>query len=556
MTLASGTVGVIQWQRSTTSSTAGFTNVGSPVVPTVSPTTATSTFAVNSATAGQSWYRVMLTSGVCGSTPTAAVSVTINPLSVAGTISGSTGLCAGNTGTTLTLADNTGSIAWQKSTNWTSATPTWTAVAGATASTFATGALAASTAFRVAVTSGACSVANTANHVITVSPAVVTKTISGPVGGVCQGSTASLVLALGTVGTIQWQSTTDTLNTSSWVNVGSAIAPTAATNAANTYVTSALSTKTFYRVLLTSGVCTSAYTKIYTVLVSTPTVSGTASAATNNVCGVNTGTTLTLANNNGTIQWQSSTNWTAATPTWTAITGATANTYATGALTASKAYRAVVKSGTCSSLNTDPVVITYYAAIVTKTITANATTPTGLSSTAALCTSSTAKILTLGTGYVGSIQWQTSTDGGTTWTNISGATAATYTVTGAVVGANMFRVQLSNGPCQAAQNTAAVTVWYKSCVKAEVDVDVTSTVFDAVAYPNPYDQFFTIQLSTESDDQVSIMVYDMAGKLLENVSVQPSDLESLQIGRELSTGVYNVVVTQGKDAKVVRMMKR
>jgi len=120
----------------------------------------------------------------------------------------------------------------------------------------------------------------------------------------------------------------------------------------------------------------------------------------------------------------------------------------------------------------------------------------------------------------------------------------------------MFRVQLSNGPCQAAQNTAAVTVWYKSCVKAEVDVDVTSTVFDAVAYPNPYDQFFTIQLSTESDDQVSIMVYDMAGKLLENVSVQPSDLESLQIGRELSTGVYNVVVTQGKDAKVVRMMKR
>jgi hypothetical protein len=63
-------------------------------------------------------------------------------------------------------------------------------------------------------------------------------------------------------------------------------------------------------------------------------------------------------------------------------------------------------------------------------------------------------------------------------------------------------------------------------------------------------------LTTQSDENVSIAVYDMAGKLLENLTVQPSELESLQIGRDLSTGVYNVMVTQGREAKVVRLMKR
>jgi phosphoribosylformylglycinamidine (FGAM) synthase PurS component len=100
-----------------------------------------------------------------------------------------------------------------------------------------------------------------------------------------------------------------------------------------------------------------------------------------------------------------------------------------------------------------------------------------------------------------------------------------------------------------------LTIWYKACVKT-VEDDVTVTEFDAIAYPNPYDQYFMLQLSTESDENVSITVYDMAGKLLENLTVQPSDVESLQIGRELSTGVYNVMVTQGREAKVLRLMKR
>ena len=74
-----------------------------------------------------------MTSGACTPATTAAFQVVVNQPSVAGTISGTNGLCKPNTGTALTLDGSTGSIVWQKSVNWTAASPTWTAITGATA---------------------------------------------------------------------------------------------------------------------------------------------------------------------------------------------------------------------------------------------------------------------------------------------------------------------------------------------------------------------------------------------------------------------------------------
>jgi len=368
---------------------------------------------------------------------------------------------------------------------------------------------------------------------------------------VCTGTnTATLTLAIGTVGTIQWQKSTDNTN---WSNVGSAIAPTAATNAVNTLTTQSLTVKTWYRVVLTSGVCASVATTPFAIKVSQPSVSGTISG-TNGLCTPNTGTTLTLSGSTGNIAWYKASVTGTTVGTFAVIAGQTGATLATGALTATTAYKATVTSGACASQSTANSIVTVSPVVVTKTITANTTTPSGLTSAVALCTSGTiTKTLTLPTGYVGSIQWQRSTDN-VTFTDISGATSATYTVSGASVGANYFRVKLTSGVC-AVGYTNVLTIWYKACVKT-VEDDATVTEFDAIAYPNPYDQYFMLQMSTESDENVSITVYDMAGKLLENLTVQPSDLESLQIGRELSTGVYNVMITQGREAKVLRLMKR
>jgi hypothetical protein len=429
-------------------------------------------------------------------------------------------------------------------------------------------ALSVSTAFRAVVKSGVCSSDTTSNYVITVSPAVVSKAITGT-SAVCTGTnTATLTLAAASVGTIQWQSSTDNTN---WNNLGSAIAPTAATNAANSITVTNLTQSTWYRVVLTSGVCTSATTAAFQVVVNQQ-VPGTISGAAA-LCIPNTGTTLTLTGSIGTIVWQKSVNWTAASPTWTAITGATASTLTStqmAALTVSTAFRAVVTSGACQSA-TSNFVVTINPNAASANISANITSPSGASAASALCTDGTTiKTFAIpATGYVGSIQWQTvasnvAPTSATVWTDIVGEIGLTYTVGqngfSPVVGGNYFRVKFST-PCSVAFSTPLV-VWYTAncVVRAVTPVEVVSTdvktPFDVKAYPNPYTETFNLSLSTSSEDKVGIVVYDMTGRLIERREVRPSDMVEQQIGDRYPSGVYNIVVTQGEEVKTLRVIKR
>src|SRR6185312_16333401 len=50
--------------------------------------------------------------------------------------------------------------------------------------------------------------------------------------------------------------------------------------------------------------------------------------------------------------------------------------------------------------------------------------------------------VTVGSGAPDSYQWQTSTDNGTTWTNLAGATTSTYTLTSSDLG-NLVRVSVT-----------------------------------------------------------------------------------------------------------------
>ena len=85
---------------------------------------------------------------------------------------------------------------------------------------------------------------------------------------------------------------------------------------------------------------------------------------------------------------------------------------------------------------------------------------------------------------------------------------------------------------------------------------VATSMFEAVGYPNPYDYEFGIKLDTTSDSMVSIKVYDMIGKLIEQREVAPTDIPVQAIGERFPTGVYNVVVSQDGNAKSLRMIKR
>ena len=48
----------------------------------------------------------------------------------------------------------------------------------------------------------------------------------------------------------------------------------------------------------------------------------------------------------------------------------------------------------------------------------------------------------------------------------------------------------------------------------------------------------------------------MSGKVLENYSVSPFEIENIQLGKELTSGIYNVLVTQGNSVKTLRIIKK
>jgi hypothetical protein len=80
--------------------------------------------------------------------------------------------------------------------------------------------------------------------------------------------------------------------------------------------------------------------------------------------------------------------------------------------------------------------------------------------------------------------------------------------------------------------------------------------FEVVAFPNPYDTAFNLNLETPSKENVTVAVYNMMGKLVETHQVNPMEVANLQLGSNFSTGIYNVIVSQGDNSKAVRLIRK
>ena len=551
-----GYVGKIQWQYSTDGG-ATYVNAPSATVGTSSNFTTTSATSIAATyvvanVSSNTLFRALVTSGVCSSSASNSVEFVLGTQAVAGTISAQASTICAASGTTLTLSGNLGSIVWQKSTNWTAATPTWSAVSTSVTPTLNTGALSATTAFRAKVTIGLCSTVYTDVTVITVSPTAKGGTVAVNVAGtdVCSGSSKAMKVT-GNVGTIQWQMST-TSATAGFVDVaGATTTPYTFTN---------ITQPTWFRVVATSGVCTttSASNAIGITVSTTPAVAGTISGV-NSVCTA-TGSTLSLDGSTGSIVWQKAV---APFTSWATVTGATTSSLATGNLTATTAYRAILTSGTCKAM-TDAYTVTVSPAARATAISGNALVKTLAT---AICTSTTAP-LTLATGSIGTIEWQYYFAGSSatsvtntsvvTWTPIVGATSAVYNASSNQAGNVWFRIKFTSGPCSLNAFSTPVNVWFKNCsiAKIETQNQLVKTTFAVVAYPNPYSENFNLSLTTSSEDKVGVMVYDMTGKLIEQHEVRLSEVSALHVGDRYPSGVYNVIVTQGQEYKTLRVVKR
>jgi hypothetical protein len=99
----------------------------------------------------------------------------------------------------------------------------------------------------------------------------------------------------------------------------------------------------------------------------------------------------------------------------------------------------------------------------------------------------------------------------------------------------------------------------KSCDISTFPPAVARTVevpFTAVAYPNPFANSFLLDVKTSNNTPVSITVYDMLGRLVEQQQANVTELETTTIGERYPSGVYNVIVTQADETRTVRVVKR
>ncbi|TRX29196.1 T9SS type A sorting domain-containing protein [Flavobacterium franklandianum] len=674
LTLAAGSIGNIQWQMSTTSATTGFADFGISIaqsaVSAVNPMITVSSGGLTQDT----WFRVVASNSSCSSVIGLATKISVSAPAVAGTISGGNVTVCGfaasalnltgtlvpfNNSTELNLIGNTGTIVWQKSTNYNASSPTWSAE-GSTASTLIIANLTADTWYRAQVTSGVCKVftdvvkitiskvaktgtttatangvvttsvctggditftsatftgtsiqwevsitssttgfatieganassftmtnvtyaplskfyvrsvvtsgdctiARSAIKTITVNPISVAGSITG--GGILCSGGGSTVKVLGNTGTIQWLYSTNGIV---YANVPSMLLPnalagfeTSSTGIASTYVFTNFTAGTVYfKAKIKSGACSETFTNVVEYNIGTTAVSGVVSALSSTICPA-TGTTLTLSNSVGFVQWQKALiSVTTGLPgTFSNIKNQIETTLATGNLTASTAYQAVITIGTCSTIITNYTVVNVLAKPIAKSITSNVTSPLG-GLTTPLCTNDPKKTLTIGAGYAGAIQWQSSnvsTNKG--FADIDGATSASYTIANPSVGANYYRATFTN-TCGVIAISAPVTIYFTNCSNsarvAETKDEVEMT-FNVFAYPNPFRDNFKLSLESPSNEKVNVAVFDLSGKLIELREINSNEINTLDLGNNYPSGVFNVIVTQGTYTKTVRVIKQ
>jgi hypothetical protein len=100
-----------------------------------------------------------------------------------------------------------------------------------------------------------------------------------------------------------------------------------------------------------------------------------------------------------------------------------------------------------------------------------------------------------------------------------------------------------------------ISVYFKNCGTAKQEVEISQT-FGVVAYPNPTSESFNLSLTSSSKEKVNVLVYDMMGKMIDQLEGTPTEVSELQVGNRYPSGVYNVIVTQGDNTKALRVIKR
>lgn len=417
---------------------------GSAVLGGVSPTSgsisngvATTTFTAG-ATAGSNGSAQATVDGVTATTsPTITVdvgpSVTTQPTNQTVNAGQSTSFNAAASGSPAPT------VQWQVSTDGGS---TWNNIGGATSTTysFTTSSADNGKKYRAVFTNSVSSAnSNAATLTVDFAPSITTNPTNQTVNA---GQSASFTAAASgnPAPTVQWQVSTDGGTT--WNNVGGA------TSTTYSFTTASTDNGKKYRAVFTNSV-SSANSNPATLTVNTgPSITTNPTNQTVNAGSSVSFTAAASGNPAPTVQWQVSTD---AGTTWNNVVGATSTTYSftTASADNGKEYRAVF-TNSVSSTNSNAATLTVDFA---PSITTNPTNQTVFAGDNASFTAAASG------NPPPTVQWQVSTDGGTTWNSVPGATSTTLTFTTSISqNGYKYEAVFTNSVSSATSNPALLVV--------------------------------------------------------------------------------------------------
>jgi hypothetical protein len=385
------------------------------------------------------------TSALCGTGNSSSATITVGVPT--GTITGpvSTQACPGTSANfTATVSAGTGlSYQWQVSTD---GGATWNNIPGADSLSYTKQNVSSADnnkKFRLQITnpcSASPSISSTALLTVGSAPNITQQPVNT---NACIGGGAILHAATSdTAATFQWQASID--GGISWSNI------TPGGNSASLNLSGLTAADNFkqFRVLVTDcGITTASNAAVLTVV---PSGSISVQPANVSACAGDNAVMVATATGSG-YQWQLSTN---NGSSWSNIAGANNPTLDLTAVTTSQngnLYRLLVGDCGVGTITSNSAMLTVNSRAV---ITAQ---PSGTN----VCEGTATGFSISATGSPISYQWQVSTDGGTTWANISGATASSYNIASTSIADNnkRFRVRVSSAaPCSPVLSDAVTLV--------------------------------------------------------------------------------------------------
>ncbi len=404
-------------------------------------------------------YRAVFTNAG-GSATSNAAKLTVQTIPTITTQPSDSAANEGATATFTAAADGNPApiVQWQSSVN---GGASWQPIPSATSPTLTLSNVAAGadgTKYRAVFTNPAgTATTDSATLSVNTGPAITTQPTDQTTNA---GSDATFTAAAGGAPSpaVQWQVSAD--HGSTWTNIASATTPTL-----NLTAVSAAADGNKYRAVFTNANGSSTTNAAKLTVQTVPMITTQPADSTVNEGAGASFNAAADGKPSPTVQWQSSSDGGA---TWHPVPGATHTTLALSNLPAGAdgtLYEAVFTNA-AGSATSDPATLSVNTAPTITTQPTDQSTPAG--DNASFTAAAHGK-------PAPAVQWQVSTDGGTTWTNVSGATSPTLTLMGVPAGDSAWRYRAVFTNPAGSVTSSAVTLTVRTTPSVSLPPTTTTT---------------------------------------------------------------------------------